>query len=251
MQVVFMPSLVKALPYVAVLALSAPMLESMPAQAYPLNPWGGLTAKGGLAMTPFLYYYPTTLTFSPYLYLGYGLNENVDFIGGVGGTWDATLDPSEGVSLELATLYGRYFVNESVAVVGHVTYYPDGSLEVAPEVHFVKSWDKVALTANVGYFPSIMGEGGGFDPGAVRVWLAPEYNFSEQCSVFLEINPALALTGDAPLSVQLVPGVGFSLDAEQSHVFSVGLQLNLAPGEAFSSDSVSLGMWYSHTIGGE
>lgn len=221
--------------------------DSTIAHAYPLNPWGGLTGKGALAVTPFLYYYPQA-TFSPYVYLGYGVSDKLDVMVGAGGTLDGAAGAG---SFDLATVYGRYFLNESLGLVGHVTWYSGGALELAPEIHYVKSWDKLALTVNAGYYPSLLLGGGGFDPGSVKLWIAPEYTFSPQCSVFLEINPGLALDGSNAVGLQVVPGVGFSLDADQSHVFSVGLQLDLSPGTSFSANSISAGVWYSHAFGGE
>lgn len=229
---------------------------SAPSQAYPLNPWGVQTAQGSYVLNPFLYFYNKGKGVYPIVYGATGLGERMDVIAGVGGwTWlsgglDGGLDGLE--------VMPRYFFNESMGVTVHLIYglpgsstYVENQLTVAPEFHGVFGGDSLALTVNAGWRPTL-GGGAGFQPGAVVAYLAPEYNFSSQFSLFLEIDPSFTLGEGGGLGMLLVPGVGFALDPDQTHTFSVGVQVDPLSdsGGDFLENNVSLGVWYATAFGG-
>ncbi|MFM7201456.1 MAG: hypothetical protein ACKO6N_11755 [Myxococcota bacterium] len=212
------------------------------AQAYPLNPWGSKTATGAVAINPFLYVYGGP-TLYPYFYGAYGINDKMDVWAGVG----AALDGSGGGFGGLE-IFPRYFVNENLGLVAHFFIGTD-SIIPSPEVHYVQSWDKFALTVNAGWRP-VVGYNGSFAPGTVNVILAPEYNISSQLSVFLEVDPVIGLDGSG-VALTLVPGIGFALDPEQTNTFAAGFQVAVAPGEFDPATALSFGIWYSRVFGGE
>jgi hypothetical protein len=221
------------------------------AQAYPLNPWGTITAKGAVALTPYLYVYNSGHDWYPYLYGSYGINDKVDVIAGVG----FGLGSANG--LDGLELYGRYFLRDEVALVAHLNY-SGGSFSIAPEVDFVLSKGAFTFTGNLGVYPSF--GGGGIDFGG---YLAPEYALSDRFSLFLEVNPYIVRlptdsdgdgTEDSKItatSVVLVPGVGFSLDEEGNHTMAVGVQITPPLTSNVVHDNLSLGVWYSTSFGGE
>lgn len=233
----------------AFLALSA---VSRPAAAYPLNPWGAHTPTGYVALNPFLYVYSGPALY-PIVYVSGGLTDQLDIIGGIAGY--AYLDGGGG-GVDYLELMPRYFWNESMGVTVHLVYglpgsdgYPD-TLQVGPEFHGVFGGDTMALTLNAGWAPAVV-FGSGFQTGSVFVKAAPEYNFSAKFSVFLEVDPAYDLDASA-FGLLLVPGVGFALDEDQTHTFSVGLQIDTADsGGDFVSNNLSVGLWYATGWGGE
>lgn len=234
--------------------LGAALLIPGSADAYPLNPWGGQTPQGYVAINPFLYVYSGP-SFYPILYGLTGLGESADIIVGAGGYFY-----KGAAGVDYVEALPRYWVNDSLGLTLHLIYalpgsdsYGPNSLMLAPEVHGVLGGDSFAFTYNVGWRPWLgFGDSGGFDPGSVSALLAPEYNFSSQFSVFLEVDPSLALSNGGGLGLVLVPGVGFALDEEQTHTFAVGAQLDVLSdsGGDFVGNNLSFGMWYSTGFGG-
>lgn len=230
-------------------------LFSASAEAYPLNPWGAQTPQGYFALNPFLYVYSGPSIY-PVLYGLTGIGERADVIAGAGGY--VYFDGSGG-GFDYVELIPRYWLSESLGLALHLIYAAPGSdsywansLTFAPEVHGVLGGDSFAFTYNVGYRPVIGFGGGGFQAGEIVALLAPEYNFSSQLSVFLEVDPSFALGDGGGLGLTLVPGVGFALDEEQTHTFAVGAQIDplTDSGGDFVSNNLSFGMWYSTGFGG-
>lgn len=217
------------------------------ADAYPLNPWGSLLPSDSVTINPFIYAYPGPFL-SPYLYAGKGLTEKLDVWAGVGA--DIGLEGS-GASLPSIEVFPRYFVTEELGLSLHLTFALGEGLTTAPEVHFVKTWDKFSLTVNASYKPQILFDGTGFDVGSVYAIIAPEWYFSEQFSAFLEINAGTSLTGEG-MATQLVPGIWFALDPDQKHSFAIAAQVPiLRVGEYGADFDYSAGIWYSTAFGGE
>lgn len=225
-----------------ILAAGLLSLSAADAQAYPLNPWGSKTGTGVIAINPFLYVYGGP-SFYPYFYGAYGVNDKVDVWAGVGGAVEGGSVGFGGLEL-----FPRYFVNENVGLVAHFFIGSD-SIIPSPEVHYVQSWDKFALTVNAGWRP-VVGYNGSFSTGTINAIIAPEYNISSQLSLFLEIDPIIGLDGSG-LALTLVPGVGFALDEDQTNTFAAGLQVVVAPGAFDPATALSFGIWYSRAFGGE
>lgn len=227
------------------LALSGlALLAPQDAGAYPLNPWGSMTSQGTYVLNPFLYVYGGP-EFYPYVYGATGLGESMDVIGGVG----LFVIPGDGggFGFSSAELIPRYWFSESMGVALHAIY-TLGAVEVGPELHGVLGGDTFAFTFNAGWRPVF---GGGFSPGSVVALLAPEYNFSSQFSVFLEVNPSYGLYEGGGFGLVLVPGVGFALDPDQAHTFAVGAQIDpLTSTNDFVGTNVSFGAWYATSFGG-
>lgn len=217
------------------------------AHAYPLNPWGVATPQSTFVLNPFVYAYP-----GPELYVIpyglYGFTDQIDLIGGLYVVY------SEGVGFGGVELLPRYFFAENMGVALHVLA-GGGAVQVGPEFHGVFGGDSLALTVNAGWLPVIgLGDNGGFSPGVVKALIAPEYNFSSQLSVYLEVDPSFTLGDGGGLGLVLVPGVGFATDEDQTNTFSVGLQIDNPQAKAadsFAKEKLSLGLWYSRAFGGE
>lgn len=217
------------------------------AHAYPLNPWGSATPQGSFVLNPFLYVYPgPDINLIPYGL--YGVTDAVDVIGGV------SVGYGGGAYFGGVEVLPRYFFADNMGVALHAIL-GGGALTIGPEFHGVFGGDAFALTLNAGYLPTIaFGEGGGFYAGDIKALIAPEYNFSSQFSVFLEVDPTYTLGEYGGLSLTLVPGVGFALDEDQTHTFSVGLQVADPQTKAVSSfakEKLSVGLWYATAFGGE
>lgn len=217
------------------------------AYAYPLNPWGTATPKSTFVLNPFLYAYPgPDILLIPYGL--YGFTDQVDLIGGL------YVEYADGVSFGGVELLPRYFFADNMGVALHIIA-GGGAVTVGPEFHGVFGGDSLALTVNAGWLPVIgLGNSAGFSPGAVKALIAPEYNFSSQLSVFLEVDPTLTLGEGGGLGLVVVPGVGFATDEDQTNTFSVGLQVDNPQSKAVSSfakEKLSLGLWYSRAFGGE
>lgn len=213
------------------------------ADAYPLNPWGSLLPSDSVTINPFVYVYPGPFLY-PYMYAGKGLTDKLDVWAGVGA--EIGLEGT-GASLASIEVFPRYFVSEALGLSLHLTFVPGVGLTTAPEAHFVKTWDKFSLTVNASYKPQILFGGGGFDPGSISAIIAPEWYFSEQFSAFVEIDPAVSLTGGG-VGLTVVPGIWFALDPDQTHSFAIAAQI---PAIGFSADQISYGIWYSTAFGGE
>lgn len=223
------------------------LLSSGAAHAYPLNPWGALTPQGTVVVNPFLYAYPgPDILLIPYGL--YGVTDQIDVIGGV------YLGYAGGPYFGGVEVLPRFFFAENMAVALHAVA-GGGALTVGPEFHGVFGGDSLALTVNAGWLPVIgFGDAGGFSPGVVKALIAPEYNFSSQLSVFLEIDPTYTLGEGGGLGLVVVPGVGFALDEDQTHTFAVGLQVDnpqVSAVDSFAKEKLSLGLWYSTAFGGE
>ena len=217
------------------------------AHAYPLNPWGVGTPQGTLVLNPFLYAYPgPDINLIPYAL--YGITDSVDVIGGV------SVGYAGGGYFGGVEVIPRYFFADNMGLALHVLA-GGGQVTFGPEFHGVFGGDSFALTLNAGYLPSIVfGDAGGFSAGSVKALIAPEYNFSSQFSVFLEVDPTYTLGEYGGLGLVLVPGVGFALDEDQTHTFAVGLQVDNPQSKAVSSfaqEKLSVGLWYSTAFGGE
>lgn len=242
-------------------AVGAALLLSGAAAAYPLNPWGAQTPQGYVAVNPFLYVYSGP-SFYPILYGATGLSDSMDLIAGAGGY---VYTGGGGGGFDYVEAIPRYWLSDTVGLTLHLIYaapssdsYAANAIMLAPEVHGVLGGDSFALTYNAGWRPWVGFGGGGFSPGEVVAYLAPEYNFSSQFSLFLEVDPSFALGGGDAIKVGdrigllLVPGVGFALDEEQTHTFAVGAQIDALsdPAGDFVGNNLSFGMWYATGFGG-
>lgn len=231
------------------LGLSAALLAPSPAEAYPLNPWGSHTATGYFAINPFLYVYSLGGEIDPYLYGLYGISDRFDVIAGVGGY--AVFGDDGGVGVGGVELYPRFFVTDSLGFGPHITFVPGEGVVLAPEVDGVAYFgESFALTVNGRWSPELLFGGGGFSAGSVDLLIAPEYLLSSRVSLYLEVDPGYALGDGGGAYLTLVPGVGLATDDDETHTFSIGLQIAVAEAENFPRDNLSLGVWYSTGWGG-
>ena len=168
------------------------LAASTPASASPLNPWGAHVGDKVVAVTPFIYGGPDGAGgawISPYLYGQYGVTERFELLAGVGAT---VVPPASFDSIELMP---RYFFSDSTGVALHATWSP-GAIELAPEWHGIYELGPIGLTVNAGWAPAIgLGAAGGFSPGSVYALVAPEYYFNDATSVFVELDPSVAVDG--------------------------------------------------------
>jgi hypothetical protein len=205
------------------------------ALAAPLNPWGSATAPGAALLNPYLYVYPEAL--NPIVYGSAGLSEHADLYFGYG-----QYIPSVGPSVGTLELMPRFFVVPQLALSPHLYWTPgvDG-VTTALEAHTNLSAGPFSFVANVNWKPVIAS--GGFSAGSVVVLAAPELKLAERFSAYVEVDPTLSLVGD-PLTMQVVPGFGMTLDPEARHGISVGLQVPVIP----AVGPASLGLWYCFTF---
>lgn len=226
--------------------LGATLLPTQ-ADAYPLTPWGSKVPDKTIALTPYLFAGGGDgVWLNPYLYGGYGIGDKLDVTVGVGlystiGGGAFTAAPS---GLEIMP---RYFFTENLAASLHF-YVSGGALSPAPEIHYVQSFGKFSLTANVGYKPQI-GFDGTTDAGQIFAYVAPEFYISKQLAFFVEVNPLFDIKSGAT-AVTLVPGVWFALDPDQKYSFAVGANIPIIVFEG-DDDTPYLGAWFSTTFGGE
>lgn len=216
------------------------------ASAYPVNPWGVVTPAKTFVLNPFLYVSRGPV-FSPFLYGAYGFNDSIDIIAGAGASVGGGASSFDGV-----VAYPRYFFNESMGVALYAAA-GGGEVGVGPEFHGVFGGDSsFQFTLNAGYHFAM---GDGYSYSDIVVYAAPEYYFSDQLSVFVEVNPTITMDGgEMYTGVHVVPGVGFALDPEQVHSFSVGLHLPVVETISDNPDPVNngyLGVWYATSFGGE
>lgn len=214
-----------------------------PVQAYPLSPWGTKVPDKTIALTPYLYAGSSDgLWLNPILYAGYGIGDKVDVTVGAGLYTDAA-----GTGFSGLEIMPRYFLNEQLSASLHF-YVSSSAITPAPEIHYAGMFDKFALTINAGYKP-VIGFDGTFAPGGAFAYIAPEYYFSKQCSVFVEVNPSFDVASGG-LLLTLVPGIWFALDPDQKYSFAVGGNIPVGLTGATGIGSPYLGAWFSTTFGG-
>lgn len=218
------------------------------ARADPLTPWPGeRTAPGTLQLVPLLYVSGDASAFSPLLYASTGFGESWDVYVGVWGLLSADIK-----GLDLLDVFPRYHLTPETALVLRAQLARGGELTLGAEVHSNLAWGPVSLMINAGVRPALNLPVGSLGSGGLFAILAPEYHFNELFSVYCELNPSvyaqLPYEGGASLGAELaiLPGISFSLDAEETHQFSVGAEFALRRGEAFTlANSVTFGAWYA------
>ena len=229
------------------LSLLAPMGEAL---ADPITPWPGeRTATGTLQLVPILYVAGDANSAYPSLYASTGIGDSWDVYVGVWGIASRELK-----GFDYVDVFPRYHLSEETAVALRLQLTPGESLVVGGELHTNFTWDKVSLMINTGVRPEFGLTTGALDAATVFAMVAPEYHFTDQFSVYFEVNPALTTyaplsqTGDSALGTELalLPGLSYALDPEETQQFSVGAELALRRGEAFSlGNSITFAAWYA------
>ena len=210
------------------------------AHADPLSPWPGeQTPPHTLQLLPLLYVSGDARSFTPLLYGSTGVGDSWDVYVGLGGTLGD--GPARVTWLDF---FPRFHLTPQTALALRAQLVPGASLTLGAEAHTSRSWGAFALVANAGVRP-VFPLPKGAPSVSLFALLGPEYRFSEQFSVYCELNPSLTFPGGFALAV--VPGLSFALDPKQTHEFSLGVEL--APpldGGAFDPAShITFGAWYA------
>jgi hypothetical protein len=213
------------------------------ALAAPLNTWGVFIGKGVFALTPYLYAGPS-FGVQPWVFGEYGFNDRFELA--VAGA--ATVAP--GASFDAIEVMPRYFLDDQTGIALRTAWKAaDKTVTIAPELHIVRTFGQFELTLN----PTVVAVAtvDGAAPGSIGGIVAPEWFFSEKCSVFVELTPDFNLEPDGGTfydrsSFEVLPGVGFTI--ADIHQFSMGVGI---PVLHFDPNEVYAGMWYSTTFGGE
>jgi hypothetical protein len=220
----------------------AALLLSAPASAGALSPWAGATGAQTFALCPYLYINPEGgADVIPYALVG--LNDQIDLIAGAG--WSFADGGASGPGLDAMI---RAFDGD-LGVVAHALYTPgEDAFYFGPELHYYKANSYGALTVNAGWLPGI---GDAAYLGAPFVLFAPEvYLAPETFSVFLELNPSLALP-DRAVDLTVVPGVSVALGIHSVAVGVVTPLLHMEDGETtVDASGWQVGAWYSVIFGG-
>jgi hypothetical protein len=221
------------------------LASSRSAHADPLSPWPGeQTPTGVLQLLPVLYVSADAKSFTPLLYGSTGLGDSWDVALGLGGSFGA--GPAQ---VTLLDFFPRFRLTPQTALALRAQLVPGSSLTLGAEVHTTQSWGAFALVANAGVRP-VFHLPKGAPSVSLFALLGPEYRFTQQFSVYCELNPSLTfLTQDgAPLafSLAVVPGLSFALNPEQTHEFSLGAEIALPLEGPFEyTRAVTFGAWYA------
>jgi hypothetical protein len=231
------------------LALLLPLLAPAgEALADPITPWPGeRTGTGTLQLVPILYVAGDASAAYPSLYASTGFGDAWDVYVGVWG-----IASREAKGFDLLDIFPRYHLGEETAVALRLQLTPGESFVVGGELHTNFSWDKVSLMLNTGVRPDFALTSGTLNAATVFALVAPEYHFTDQFSVYLEVDPALTayqpFSGAPQLGVELalLPGLSYALDPDETQQFSVGVELALRRGEPVSlGDSLTFAAWYA------
>ena len=233
---------------IALVVLSVLLAAPRPARAYPMLPWPASPfSEGNLTLIPFTFVSGDGKLINTYLYGALGLSERWDIIAGASGNF--TLNPGS-VTFGVVDVTPRYLVTPQLALSPRIIYTPGQSLVLSPEVHTSWNKDKFTLWVNAGVRPSLDLNGGGITSTTPYAYFSGEYAFTPQVWAVFEVDPYLTITHSPSTSfqptMQLVAGVGFALDPQQTHLFEVAAIATLSPATSFSSaSSISYGAWYA------
>ncbi len=233
---------------IALVVLTVLLAAPRPARAYPMLPWPASPfPEGTLFVFPFTFVSGDGKFINTYLYGALGLSERWDVIAGASGNF--TLNPGS-ASFGVIDVTPRYLVTPQLALSPRIIYTPGQSLVLSPEVHAAWNKDKLTLWFNAGVRPSLDLNGGGITSTTTYAYLSTEYAFSPQVWAVFEVDPYLTLTHGPSASLQptmqLVAGMGFALDPQQTHLLEVAAIATLSPATPFSyANSISYGAWYA------
>ena len=204
--------------------------------SYAFNPWGGITGKNTLGVTPFFYVNSNPNSISSNLFINYGWSEKGDIFIDV---LPLSLSPSFG--------YGDITVMPRYEIIGDLIlalplYIPTsgGNFGADVAVHynkFVK--DNVQIQINVGY--SLPLNGG---IGSVYSFIAGDYYFSNYFGIYGEFDPSYDFDNKTS-GLGFIPGVFIAFDKDQTHSISVGVLSDISNGFVFNG----IGMWYYTSFG--
>jgi hypothetical protein len=219
------------------------LVGSNASSAAPLNTWGEHIGNQVFALTPYVYAGPS-FGVQPWVYGEWGFTDHFELAGAVA----ATVAP--GQTFDAVELMPRYFFSDSTGLALRMTWTPaTASVTTALELHGVYEFGSFALTLNPSWAPVATADG--FDPGTIGGIVAPEWFFTDNLSVFVELTPTFMVSPGATslmdrLSFEVLPGVGFTVF--DVHQFSMGVGIPLV---RFNANEIYGGLWYSVTWGGE
>jgi len=203
--------------------MNAVILLATAAFADPLNAWPGAAGAGESAIAPSVVASSGSTEGS--MTVTQGLGNGVEMNAGFG----YANAPGSG-SLALTP---RVFVIDQLGFAADASMDEAGGWSVGPAVHGVFEGDNATIIANIGWQHTDA------DTDEVALTIAPEYGFTNRLSVYMEVSPSVDLVESLP-ALELVPGVGISLDREGNHALSMGVGIPTgAPEEAYG------GIWYA------
>lgn len=232
----------------ALVLLTGLLAAPRPARAYPMLPWPATPfPEGTLFVFPFNFVSGDGRLINSYLYGALGLSERWDLIAGA--SVNFTLAPNS-ASFGVVDVTPRYLVTPQLALSPRIIYTPGQSLVLSPEVHTFWNRDKFTLWVNAGLRPSLDLNGGGITSTTAYAYFSTEYAFTPQVWGVFEVDPYLTITHSPSAALQptmqLVAGVGFALDPQQTHLFEVAAIAALSPSTPFSyASSITYGAWYA------
>ncbi len=200
--------------------------------SYAFNPWGGITGKNVMGITPFLYFTDDFKSISSDFFINYGWSEKGDIFVDV---LPLSIAPSFGYGI--ITVMPRYEVWSDIifAVPLYINVH-DGSVSGDVALHYNKFLnEKIQFQFNGGY--SIPTHGG---KGSVYSFAALDYYVDNYLGFYVEIDPSYDFDVSI-FDVGIVPGIYIAFDKDQKHSVSIGFLNSFSSGEF---EFYGIGMWY-------
>ncbi len=191
------------------------LLSIATAAASPLNPWGSLAPEGTTTVAP--YVYASASAVSSTLYASRGVHRLGDVYAGVG-----FVHESSGATRVLVEAFPRFGVGSQTAIVPHVVWGSAAADRSAgAEIHTWGGKGPLSWVVNLMWRTPLDPQAP--SPGTLSAALAPEVSLTERVSMFIEVDPSIALETSAT-DVLVVQGASVVLGSERAHTAVVALQ---------------------------